>query len=432
MVTLSLRPLKGDQQLAGPGNDRHPPQLVLQTGAAADDAQPRFPIRAAFYYPWYTGGPTAWARSVHRPSLGTYASGGRDITRKHILAMQHGHIGVGISSWWGRGDYTDAAFSKMLKWTVGSTFHWALYAELESVGDPSAAEIHRDLLYVRDRYGSDPAYLRIGGRFVMFVYQVEDCEAAMRWVKANEGVDAWLDFTLFPGWEDCAAKPDAWHAYSPDNPVTAQGQTAFEISPGWVMQGQQPKLERDLDRWRANVRDMIASNANFQLVETFNEWWEGTAVESAAGWESPSGFGAYIDVLHDESAASGEEPLQAPSWSAADLTPEPPPPPPPPVAAPSGPYAPAAAPAAPSSAPTAPPASASPESAPAAPAPSTDSAAENERMKKEREALLQAARDQAEARRREREQRQKDRQQPAPAPAPPADPPAESTPPPGP
>jgi hypothetical protein len=54
-----------------------------------------------------------------------------------------------------------------------------------------------------------------------------------------------------------------------------------------------------LGRWNQNVRDMAASSAAWQLVTTFNEWGEGTSVESAQEWSSPSGFGLYLDALHD-------------------------------------------------------------------------------------------------------------------------------------
>ena len=45
---------------------------------------------------------------------------------------------------------------------------------------------------------------------------------------------------------------------------------------------------------------MISSGAEFQLVTTFNEWGEGTAVEPAPEWASSSGNGNFLDVLHDE------------------------------------------------------------------------------------------------------------------------------------
>ena len=34
-------------------------------------------------------------------------------------------------------------------------------------------------------------------------------------------------------------------------------------------------------------------------MTTYNEWGEGTAVEPATEWASPSGFGVYLDILHN-------------------------------------------------------------------------------------------------------------------------------------
>ena len=59
-----------------------------------------------------------------------------------------------------------------------------------------------------------------------------------------------------------------------------------------------PRLARDPVRWAQNVASMRASNANFELMTTFNEWGEGTAVESATEWSTTSGQGTYLDLLH--------------------------------------------------------------------------------------------------------------------------------------
>ena len=69
------------------------------------------------------------------------------------------------------------------------------------------------------------------------------------------------------------------------------------ISPGFDEPSEgAPRL---LATWRAGARTsaaMVASNAAWQLVLSFNEWPEGTSVESAREWETPSGFGAYLDA----------------------------------------------------------------------------------------------------------------------------------------
>jgi hypothetical protein len=72
------------------------------------------------------------------------------------------------------------------------------------------------------------------------------------------------------------------------------------ISPGFdEASSPEPRLTRDLARWREDVSTMVASGAAWQLILSFNEWPEGTSVESSRQWETPSGYGAYVDVLHD-------------------------------------------------------------------------------------------------------------------------------------
>lgn len=50
---------------------------------------------------------------------------------------------------------------------------------------------------------------------------------------------------------------------------------------------------------RLDAPACFASNARWQLVLTFNEWPEGTSVESATEWATPSGYGTYLDALHE-------------------------------------------------------------------------------------------------------------------------------------
>src|SRR5207248_11543938 len=59
-----------------------------------------------------------------------------------------------------------------------------------------------------------------------------------------------------------------------------------------------PRLARDPATFTTSVQAMAASKAPWQLVTTFNEWGEGTSVESAQEWASSSGYGTYNDILH--------------------------------------------------------------------------------------------------------------------------------------
>ena len=277
------------------------------------DLQPSFPVRAAFYYPWF---PEAWTQkgiypyTRYTPSLGFYDSGSTAVIQQHIQAMQYGKIQVGIASWWGQGSKTDSRLGTLLSTTgqMGSSFRWTIYYEPEGQGDPSVSQITSDLVYVRDHYGSDPSYFRINGRFVVFVYAdvLDGCAMADRWRQANT-VSAYVVLKVFSGYRLCASQPDGWHQYAPAVAEDSQAGYSFSVSPGFYKADEStPRLARDLSRWNQNVRDAVASNAPFQLVTTFNEWGEGTAVESAQEWATSSGFGGYLDALHNDGQAASD------------------------------------------------------------------------------------------------------------------------------
>lgn len=278
------------------------------TGAVVDP-QPGFPIRGAFYYPWF---PEAWNQqgldpfTHYNPSLGFYDSSATGVIEQHIQALEYGNVQAGIASWWGQGSKTDLRFPALLATTdaMGSSLRWAIYYEPEGTGDPTVAQITADLSYIRDRYAADPAYLRIDGRFVVFVYAtgLDDCSMADRWKEANT-VGAYVVLKVFSGYRTCTSQPDGWHQYGPASAEDSQAGYSFTISPGFYKANEAtPRLARDLTRWNQNIKDMVASGAPFQLITTFNEWGEGTAVESAQEWATPSGYGAYLDALHRNGA----------------------------------------------------------------------------------------------------------------------------------
>ncbi len=76
---------------------------------------------------------------------------------------------------------------------------------------------------------------------------------------------------------------------------------SYSISPEFDLTGSAPPLlTRDIADFREAVRRMVASGEPWQLITTFNEWGENSAVEPAQEWSSPSGFGQYLDALRDD------------------------------------------------------------------------------------------------------------------------------------
>ena len=272
------------------------------TPTATSGYQPTFPIRAAFYYPWFA---EAWTQlgiypyTNYNPKLGFYSNTDQAILKQHINMMQYGNIQAGIASWWGQGSQTDTKIAGLLTAAAGTNFRWALYYENESQGDPSASQIQSDLTYIKTHYAQNPTFLKVNGKFVIFVYANTNdvCGMADRWKQGNT-VGAYVVLKVFPGFANCASQPDAWHQYSPAVANDQQGSMSFSISPGFWLKGNAVRLVRDLARWKQSVQAMVASGANWQLVTTFSEWGEGTSVEPAVEWASPSGYGTYLDALH--------------------------------------------------------------------------------------------------------------------------------------
>ncbi len=267
-----------------------------------------FPIRAAFYYPWFPGGWTQhgiYPYTNYKPSLGYYDLADSTIIQRQIKAMLYGNIEAGIASWWGQGSTTDKEIPALLSAAASTAFKWIIYYEPEGVGNPDVNTLTSDLIYLRDKYGSDPNYLRVNNRFVVFVYADanDGCTMVDRWHQANT-VNTYIVLKVFPGYQSCANQPDGWHQYNPDRPSASVGQYSFTISPGFWKAGETPRLERNLASWQQGISNMVASGANFQLITTFNEWGEGTAIESAAEWATSSGYGAYLDALHNIGQAS--------------------------------------------------------------------------------------------------------------------------------
>jgi hypothetical protein len=272
----------------------------------AGPPQPRFPIRAAFYYGWY---PANWTIGGHRPrfhpSAGYYSSANIAVRRAEIDALVYARMDAAISSWQEPGTTLDTRLRGLLAETVrlGAPLKWAIYHEQEGRSNPTPDEIAGDLSYIRDHLADSPAYLRVRHRFVVFVYNADDrtCDVVRRWREANArlGRPAYLVLKVFPGYRGCRPQPDAWHQYAPAYAAERQGNDAYEISPGfWKATEIVPRLPRSVRRFRGDIQAMVHSRARWQLVTTFNEWLEGTAVESAQEWATRSGEGAYLDALH--------------------------------------------------------------------------------------------------------------------------------------
>ena len=143
---------------------------------------------------------------------------------------------------------------------------------------------------------------------MIFVYNANDssCALSQKWHDAAAGW--YVNLKVFEGYRSCSAQPDSWHQYAPTSAIDNQLPYSSTISPGFQLHGTAARLARNPARFAQNVDEMKASKAKWQLVVSFNEWGEGSAIEPSPDWQSSSGYGTYLDLLHQRLWAAGTPP----------------------------------------------------------------------------------------------------------------------------
>jgi len=276
------------------------------TGPSSSDLD--FPARGFFYYAWY---PETWSvggkQVEYRPNLGgiegQYRSGDPVVVTNHVKALDYAWADISIVSWWGPSDRLDRArITQLLDETTaqGSSIKWTVYYEDEDDFDKTVDELVTDLDYLKKWFAWHESWAHKDGKPLIFIWNESECEVADRWGKAAEKAGWYVVLKLFGGYDECKTQPDSWHQYGvSDNYL--EYPPSFTIGPGFYKANagkpDHPRVPRaKFCDW---VKEMNRSNRDWQLIVSFNEWGEGTAVESAVEWESESGYGIYLDCLRD-------------------------------------------------------------------------------------------------------------------------------------
>jgi len=323
-------------------------EAASRTGVTAGGAsfQPSAPYYAAFFYIWYknpnTGGenwsywndlgnspPATWFShylpdpnpDAFDPANELYSANNYANWKWQVGKLAEARQEVVIASWWGQGTKEDAALTNILHDFMGRAdnpypnLRWAVYYEDEGFSDPDVSTLVSDLTHIRDQFAVSPFFLRVNGKPVVFVYAGaadEPGTMTQRWhdAQAALGNAFYIVLKVFPGYASDPNQPDSWHQYAPALRSDQQAPYAFAVSPGfWLDDGSAVRLARDAAAFEAAVQSMVAAPATWKLVETWNEWGEGTAVEpgvqtrdNGPGQEvqDPAGtpFGnLYVDIL---------------------------------------------------------------------------------------------------------------------------------------
>lgn len=279
----------------------------------------------AFYYTWYgtpevSDGWYHWPEGGHNPDKldekglrdvgatnhpdpDVYDSNSPDVIRRHLALCEEMGIDALIATWWGINDFHDKAFKVAIAEANKTKTQLTVYYEVIRQGSVDSAV--RDFLYILDNYAAEPAFLKVDGKPVIFVYGramgqlgAGDWEEVLKQVKAKH--DAL--FIADTGSKELIDIFDGGHTYNPVGAV-ARGDNMEKnyarlvktcrkagkiacatVIPGYddsnigrarviVAERREGKLYKEL--WQAAMK----AQPDWLLITSFNEWHEGSEIE---------------------------------------------------------------------------------------------------------------------------------------------------------
>jgi hypothetical protein len=303
----------------------------------SDMAVTTTPSLGVFYYPWSGGQSEGWRHWVDNghnppatwfatydpdyvngfvPSAELYSANDQNVIKWQLGLMKRAGIGFVVSSWWGQNGFEDQAlnviFSNVLPATDNpySDVKFAIYYEKEGYADVPKAEIISDINYIKNKYAGSSYYYKIGGKPVVFVYNADGggVADAQKWKQVRDETGTYTVLKVFSGYQGNIGLADSWHQYAPTTSYEAQGAYSAFVSPGYHKGDELVRLEREnFVRFENDVIALKNANVQFKLIETWNEWGEGTGIEPAQKINhndggvftelAPSYGTRYIDIL---------------------------------------------------------------------------------------------------------------------------------------
>jgi uncharacterized protein YraI len=280
------------------------------------------PLVLAFYYAWYDQDTWASGLTADQP-VQPYLSSDPATIERHVGLAQAAGIDALIQSWYGpqeSNNQTEASFRTLLDIAAAKGFHAAV--DFETTGpfftdQASIVDALRHLLAVHTQH---PAYLRYQGKPVVFFWRQERFSID-EWTAIRAQVDPHHDSLWIAEGVDIAYQAifDGHHLYSiawsPNVERTLTDWSfrvrSYESQNGvdrlWVatvMPGyDDTKTDRkdafavdrqDGNYYRATWAAAIASQPDWIVITSFNEWVEGTMIEPSAAYGD-----LYLDLTRE-------------------------------------------------------------------------------------------------------------------------------------
>ncbi len=267
----------------------------------------------AFYYPWYgtPDGPSGrWVHwnpnqsnyaSTHIPASGYYDSLDPDAVRRHIREAKAADIDGFIASWWGIDSFEDRAFEVLLHVAEEEDFLVVPYYE----DAKSLSQIVADIGFIVSRYSGSPAFLEVEDRPVIFFYvRVMAKFSLTQWASAFASLNerGRIVFAIADSLQsEYLSVFQGLHTYNPVGmslEITAEQYASASLAarlqdalfaatvlPGYqeaVFRMSSPVADRaNGETYHTYWNIARASKPHWVLITSFNEWHEGSEIESS-------------------------------------------------------------------------------------------------------------------------------------------------------
>ena len=270
------------------------------------------PLVLAFYYTWFDENTWTYERLSDLPAQ-PYASRDRSAMGRHIEQAQAAGIDAFLAAWYGPGggNQTEGNLAALLDEAAARNFRIGVLVETDSPFFAGPNDVTAALNHLNSVHASHPAYLRVDGRPVVFF-----------WRPAVYGVDTWRSIRnqSDPGYQGVWISEgidtgylqvfDGHHLYSntwnPPVDLNATNQKFANLVASAAQNLGAPKLwvatvmpgyndtrirpagfARDRaggDYFAQSWQAAIASHPAWIVINSFNEWSEGSYIEPSAAY----------------------------------------------------------------------------------------------------------------------------------------------------
>jgi hypothetical protein len=320
------------------------PGLGQPSDARADGER----LVLAFYYAWYDQD-TWTSGQVPDVPLTPYASASRDAMVRQVEQAQGAGIDAFVLNWWGTGNQTEANLRTLLDAAAEKGFRVAVDFDINSPFMGGVSSYADNLRHLHAVHAAHGAYLRYQGRPVVFFYNVSRLPVAT-WRDLRDQVDPGRNALWIAEGTDLAYQSvfDGHHLYSitwpnripPSRTLPSWGKRVrtynqnhgtaklwvATVMPGYDDRKIRPvngfvRTRDDGEYYRESWRSAIDSRPHWVIINSFNEWPEGSYIEPSRSYGN-----LYLDLTREWSARfkSAEFSLEKSQPRQPEATPLPP------------------------------------------------------------------------------------------------------------